>query len=103
MSLVAAIATTTVPTTTAAAATEAALFLRLRFVDLKSAAAILLAVESGNGRFGFLLIGHLNESETLRAARIAIHDDLSAVHGAMRREKCRKTFIRHVIAEVTNV
>jgi hypothetical protein len=37
---------------------------------------VLLAIESGNGSFGFLVGAHFDESEAFASAGVAIVDDL---------------------------
>jgi len=62
--------------TTTASATTASLFARAGFIDGKCAAIVLLAVERGNRRRGFLVRGHFDKSEAFASAGVAIVDDL---------------------------
>src|SRR5437016_5532866 len=64
-------------TATAAATTATTAFLAgPRFVDGQRAPAHVLAVERRDGRLSLLIAAHLDEAEALRAAGVAIHDDL---------------------------
>jgi hypothetical protein len=78
---------TTATTTAAATTATGAIFAGLGFVDSESAAVMLLAVQSGNRRLGFLIRTHLNESEALAATGFPIGDDFGALHGAVLRKK----------------
>jgi hypothetical protein len=67
-------------TTTAAASAAAALFARASFVDRQRPAIVLSAVDAGNGRLGFLIAIHLDETKAFAPAGVAIVDDLGAFH-----------------------
>jgi hypothetical protein len=95
-SLVTASAATTTATTVAAAATTAAaataatttaaaaaIFAWPGFVDGERPPIVLFAVHSGNGRLGFFIGAHFDKAETFASARVAIHDDLGTLHGAV--------------------
>src|SRR5580692_10168297 len=76
-STIAASATTT-------AATSAAFFAGTGFIDGEGATAMLLAVEGGNCRLGFLIGAHFDKSEPFAAAGVAVVDDLGGYHLPMR-------------------
>jgi hypothetical protein len=67
-------------------ATAATFFLGPGFIDGYRSPAHILAVEGGDGRFGFLLAAHLNEAEPFGLSGGAIRDDLGRANGAMRCE-----------------
>ena len=60
----AATAAATSTTTAASAAVKAAVFTRLRLVDLQLTAVVLGAVEFGDGSFALFLRRHLNKTKT---------------------------------------
>src|SRR6185312_14871480 len=47
-------------------------------VDVERTTAQAAAVGAGDGRFGFFVIGHLDEGEAARAAGFAVHHDADA-------------------------
>src|SRR5215210_5163879 len=73
----AAAATTAVAAAAAAAATAAGTVLTgPGFVDGEGPAAVLLAVERGDGRLGLVIVRHFDEPEALAAAGVPVVDDL---------------------------
>jgi hypothetical protein len=78
--------------TTAAAATAAAttLFTRPGFVHGQGPSVVLGAVDAGNRRLGFGIASHFNKAKALASARVAVVDDLGALH----RPELRKHLIQ---------
>src|SRR5437016_5234367 len=77
--------TRTAPATTVTAPATA-IFSGLSLIDSQSPAFDLLAVERLDGRLGFRVAVHFDESEPFRPAGVTIHDHLCRLHAAMRRE-----------------
>jgi hypothetical protein len=77
-------ASPTAAVSTAATATTGAFFFGSGFIDGERATVVLLTVQSGNGRLGFLIRGHFHESKTFAATGFSIVDDLSGNDLAMR-------------------
>ena len=67
----------------AATATTGALGFRAGFVDGQCAAIEFGAIKSGDGSFGFGVIGHLDKSEPLGLAGVAVGDDTDAIDGSV--------------------
>src|SRR4051794_31445174 len=65
-----------------AAATAAALFLGLGFVDLEVTSVDLFAIEGCDSRFGFFSRRHFDESESARAAGLAVFDNVGRLDSA---------------------
>jgi hypothetical protein len=85
-------ATTTTAVTTAASATTTTtatgtIFTRLGLVHGEGPAILFLTVQGGDGSLRFIVGTHLNESETLAAACLAVADHFSAAHGAVLTEQ----------------
>jgi hypothetical protein len=82
-------ATAAVSSTAAAAITTAAgaRFLRTGFVDGQGATVVLLIVQACDGRLGFLIGSHFDETKAAATSCLAIHHDLRAGHGAKLREQ----------------
>src|SRR5205085_8796306 len=100
----AAAAAAAITTATAAAAAAARTILtRLGFIDGECAAFVLAAVQTLDGCSRFRLTSHLDEAEALAPARVAIGDDLRALHIA----ECTKQFFEartiDTEAQVTDV
>src|SRR6266481_1689783 len=106
---VSATATTAAATTvtTAAAATTAAatgaVFAGLGFIDREGPAVMLLAVKGGDCRLGLGIRAHLNESETLAAAGLAVGNDFGGLHGTVLSEQLLQVRARRVVAQVPDV
>src|SRR2546430_8409197 len=62
--------------TAGAGAGAGALFAGLGLVYGEGAAVFFLAVEGGDGGLGLLIAAHLNETEALGAAGVAVGDDV---------------------------
>jgi len=85
---------TTAAVTAAAAATPAAAastpaaatatLLGPRFVHRERATIDHLAVHAINGRLGFLIRSHLDETESLGSSGVAVRDDLGRCHHPIR-------------------
>src|SRR5438132_251646 len=90
-------------TRAAAATTTAAAFrLRARLVHADGAAVVLGAVE----RLDRLLrigVAHLHEPESLRAPRVAIHDDGRGLDGTVGLEEPSERGIVHSVREVSHI
>src|SRR5215470_19039443 len=78
----------TAPATAAATTTAPAVAGRalVGFVHLKRTALQLAAVQLGNGLLGLARRAHLDERESTRASRVAIHDDRGGFAGSDGRE-----------------
>jgi hypothetical protein len=63
-------------TATEATAAAAAVFARAGFVHGEGAAVVLLAIKPGDRRLGLFIGAHLDETESLAAAGVAVVDDL---------------------------
>jgi hypothetical protein len=64
---------------------------------------VLLAVHGGDGRLGFVVRPHLNESEPFAAPGLAVADDFSAFDGSVRREHLLQRRAIDAVAEISNV
>src|SRR5438132_10903849 len=85
---IAAAAATTAATATVTAASAAAAFgLGPRFVHGQRPALHLSPVEGLDGGLRLLIAAHFHETESLGSARVAVHDHLRRLHGAMRLEQ----------------
>jgi hypothetical protein len=71
----------------AATAFAAALAFGTRFVDIQRAAVEVSAVQRGDGVFGFVPVGHFDESESARLSGHAISDYVDALDSAVWGEK----------------
>src|SRR4051812_44954145 len=87
----------------ASAAAAAAVFLRLGLVDGEGPAVLFDAVQRGDRRLCFGVISHLDKSEALASAGVAIGDDLRTFDGAVRGEKILECRAIDFVAQVTNV
>src|SRR5688572_14802710 len=74
-----------------------------RFVDAQRTPAEIFTVELRNGRFGFARVRHLDEAETARPARLAIHEDLDGRNFTKRTEGIAKLVFAHAIGQIANV
>src|SRR5688572_5736555 len=74
-----------------------------RFVDAQRTPAEIFTVELCNGRFGFALVRHLDEAETARPARLAVHEDLDGRNFTKRTEGIAKLVFAHAIGQIANV
>src|SRR6185436_9294612 len=91
---------------TNAKGSSAALLLLLsrpRFVDAQRPAADVFAIELRDGRLGFALVRHLDETETARAARLTIHEDLDGRNFAKRTEGIAKLVFAHAVRQIAYV
>ena len=71
-------------TATAVAATAAARLAGLGLVDRQATAVDFLVVQALNGRLRLGVTAHLHEAEPLAPTRVAILDDLCALHGPVK-------------------
>src|SRR5271169_267291 len=76
--------------------------LRTGLVHADRASVVLRSVERLNGLLG-IRVAHLDEAESLGAARLAIGDDRGRFDGSMRFEEGPKRGIVHAIGEVADV
>ncbi len=96
----------TVAATTATAVATAARGTRFhgaRFVDDQVAAAHRLAVHAGNGSLRLGVTAHLDKTETLGAAGVALHHDLGTGDGAELAEGLLQVSIARGIGQVAHV
>jgi hypothetical protein len=77
-------------TTAAATAAAATIFARTRFVHGQRATFVLLVVEALNGRLGFSVRAHFDETKAFAPSRVSVLDDLRALHRAEFREQLFK-------------
>jgi hypothetical protein len=92
------------PATAAAAApAAAALGLGTGFVDGQRSAVHLFAVERRDGRLRFRVRPHLHEAEPFGTARVAVHDHLRRLHGAVRFEHRLQVTVGHAVGQVPHV
>src|SRR5437868_6072708 len=89
--------------TPAAAAGATAFRPRFCLVHRESAAAGILTVQSSDGSLRFLVGLHFHKAEALGSSGIAVHDNLSGLHRAVRLEHSREIAIGHRVAEVSDV
>src|SRR5437588_7512714 len=82
---------------------DATLFAGTGFVDGKGTPVVLLAVEGGDGRLRLVIVGHLDEPESLAAAGVAVVDDLSREHLAVLAEQLFQFRAIDVVAQVSHV
>jgi hypothetical protein len=99
----AAAASTAATTTATESAAVAAVFAGTGFIDGKGAALMLSAVQGGDGRLGLGVAGHLDESESLAPASIAVVDDLGRNNLPMSREQLFQHRAINVVAQVSDV
>ena len=74
-----------------------------RFVDAQRASADVFAVELRNGRFRFALVRHLDETETARASRLSIHEDLDGRNFTKCTEGIAKLVFAHAIGQIAYI
>jgi hypothetical protein len=96
-------ATVAAATTTATAATSTAFFAGTGFVDGQRPTAMFLAVEGVDCVLGFFIGRHLDESESLAAAGIAIIDDLRRNHLAVLAKQLLQLGAINLVAQVANI
>src|SRR4051794_18483993 len=87
----------------AAAAGARPLFARLRLIDGQRATGIVQTVKRRDRGLGLGILAHLDKAEALAAARVAIVDDLRALHGPVRREQLFQRGVVDVVAQIANV
>jgi hypothetical protein len=99
-------ATSAASTTSAAVTTTttaASVFARLGLVDGQASAVVILVVEAVNRGQGLGLGVHLDESESLAPAGVAVLNDLGALDGAELREQLLKLRAVDLIGQITNI
>src|SRR5688500_5195617 len=89
------------PTTAATAAT--AIFARACFVDGEGAAAVLLAVQRRDCGRGLVIVGHLDEPETLAPAGVPVVDVLGGHDLAVLPEELLQLRAIDAVAQVADV
>src|SRR5262249_43155991 len=88
----------------AATATAAATFgLGTRFMHGQPPPFNLLSIQRIDCLLRFLVVAHFNEPEPLRAAGLAVHDDLSRCHRSMRLEHLTQLVVGRAVLEVSDV
>ena len=99
--------TTTATAKAATAATTAetagAGLFRTGFVHDDRASFNFLPVQSRNRRLSFLIGAHLDESEPLGAAGLAVHNDFRALDLAVRREQLLAAVARQAVTQVSDI
>src|SRR4051794_28654465 len=96
----AAATTTAVATAAATTAATAAIFPRLGFVHGQVPPVMVPIVEPLDGRLGLGVGAHLHEAEPLRAVRLAVDDDLGALHSAELGEQRFQVRLVDVVSQV---
>jgi hypothetical protein len=66
---------------------RSAVLFRARLIHLDVSAAYLLAVESSDSLFRFIVVGHFNECEAARAPRFSVHRDVDTAKVSERFEQ----------------
>src|SRR5579883_3579 len=84
-------------------AAAASVLTRPGLVDGEGAAIHIFAVESGDGGLCLLVVSHLDESETLGATGVAVHDDLSRLHSPVRREQLFQSTVAYAVGQIAHV
>src|SRR4051794_18735396 len=104
-SITAAAATITAATvaTAAVAGADRTSFTGLGLVDREGPAIVLVGVEPLDGGLRLGLGIHLDEPESLRAVRVAIDDDLRALHRPERREQRLQVGLVDVVGQVAHI
>ena len=74
---------------------------RTRFIHVQRAAVQFGAVEAGDGRFGFIGVGHFHEGEAARLAGGPVGYDTDTFHGAILREGLMQVFLRGPETEIS--
>jgi hypothetical protein len=100
-----AIPTAATAVTAAAVSTTAAertLFPRTRLVHVQTAPAVLIAVQSVYCPIGFVIIRHLDKSETPRATRFPICDQANPIHRAIRLKQRAHIILRRAETQISN-
>ncbi len=85
-----------------ALARSAAICLRSGFVYVECAAAQVCAIQGFDGSVSFCLVGHLDESETSRSARVAVRDQTDTFYGSIWLEERPDRFFGGAEIQVTN-
>jgi hypothetical protein len=95
----AAVATASATTTAAAAA----IFARASFVHGERATVVLGAVDSTNRRLGFCVAAHLDETEALAPASVAVVDDFGTLNRPELSKHLVKVRARDVEAQIATI
>ena len=66
---------------------------RLSNVDREAATVELLVTQKADGVLSFLVAGHLDKAEALRAAGVAVHDDLGTNDGTSLGKSLSQSFV----------
>src|SRR3984893_11317152 len=93
---------TAAPTTAVAAPTAATLHLGTRLIYIQRTPAQLAAVKRGDRLLSLFCIRHLHETESARAASVAVGHDADPVYLPVRLEHLTKFVFRRVEVEVPN-
>ena len=64
---------------------------------------MFLAVDSRDGCLRFGIGAHFDETEALASAGVAVSDDLSALHGAVRSKELFQSGAIDVVAHISNI
>jgi len=90
-------------TESAAATSGAKARLRSCLVHRHGARVVLLAIQALDRGLRGLVICHLDETEALRAARVAVHDDRGGLDAAELPEQSLQVFLGCVVTEISDV
>jgi hypothetical protein len=76
---------------------------RTRFVDLERPSIEIFFVQGGDGLLGFLIVGHLDETETSGTSCLPIHDDRGVLNLAILSENFLEFSAIDLIRKVTYI
>ncbi len=96
-------AATAAATTTVAAAAAATRLARLGLIDREAPAVDFLVVKTLDGRLGLGLAAHLDEAKALAPTRVAILDDLRALHDPESGEQLLQVSVADLIGQVPDI
>jgi hypothetical protein len=96
-------ATTTTAAATAVSATTATVFTRLGLVYSKTPTVVLLVMQPLDCCLSLRFGVHFHKAETLAAARRAILNNLSALHGSELREQLLQSGVADPVGQIPNV
>jgi len=88
---------------TAAPPAAAAIGAWTRFIDRYRTPLDWLTVESGNGRLGFFLLGHLDKTEASRLAREFVHYDCNRGYLTELGEGLLDILLRRLVRQVSDI
>lgn len=86
-----------------ASAASAAVLAGTGLVDDKVSAVVLGAVELGDGRSSLVVRGHFYKSKSARPSCLAVHHNISRLHGPSGRKMLLEVLARHPKRQITDV